>query len=119
MAIPELALNTKAMITIIMILFSGKNQFATNFEALINLKGKPIKEINCPTKKNQKETFIKIAKIDPIKVNAQPNIIYSVTYHNTHSNSIRFIYYITWYYHNYREYSKANSQKLQISTEFT
>jgi len=63
------------MITIIRILFSGKNQLATNLEALINLNGNPIKEINYPIKKNQKETLMKIANTEPTKVNAQPLIL--------------------------------------------
>lgn len=40
-AIPELALKAKAITTIITILFSGKNQLATNLEADINLNGNP------------------------------------------------------------------------------
>lgn len=73
MAIPELALKHKAIITIIKILFSGQNQFATNLDALINLKGNPIKDDNQPKKKNQNETFINIALTDPTKVRIHPN----------------------------------------------
>lgn len=72
---PELELKTSAIMTMIIILFSGKNQFATNFDALIILKGNPNNDINYPIKKNQKETLIKIANIDPINVNPQPIII--------------------------------------------
>lgn len=42
---PEHALNVKAIMTMIMTLFLGKNQFAANFEAEMSRKGKPIKEI--------------------------------------------------------------------------
>ena len=71
-AIPELALNNRAMITIIVILFSGKNQLATNLDADINLNGNPTKENNYPKKKNQNDTFTINAKIDPNKVNIHP-----------------------------------------------
>jgi hypothetical protein len=43
-----------------------------NLDADINRKGKPIKEIICPIKKNQKEIFMKTAKMDPINVSRQP-----------------------------------------------
>ena len=57
------------------ILFSGKNQFATNLDAEINLNGNPINDINYPTKKNQNDTFTIRAKIDPNKVKIHPRIV--------------------------------------------
>ena len=66
--------------TMIVILFSGKNQLATNLDADINLNGNPINDNNYPTKKNQNDTFTIRANIDPNNVKMHPNFVFFKKY---------------------------------------
>lgn len=98
-AMPELALNTSATMTMMTILFSGKNQLAMNLDADMSLNGNPMSDISYPKKKNQKDKLTNKAMMDPINVNAHPTLCIIYTQLYGCSDSIFLIQHVTWYYH--------------------